>query len=136
MRFSYFLLVATATILASSNAIAATSGDQAKLSKMISTDAAVPARELESSGSQRFLPSYREEDEKDEEEEEERAMTPAQLTKWTARAEYWVERGYSPSNIRDKLTGLNGKMNAKDAEKYRLFGVAWARANPGEVGRM
>ncbi|KAL3672983.1 hypothetical protein V7S43_002280 [Phytophthora oleae] len=63
-------------------------------------------------------------------------MSAAQLSKWTARAEYWVDRGFTPAYIKDKLTGLNGKMNDKNQEKYRLFGAAWGRANPGELGRM
>ncbi|KAK1940543.1 hypothetical protein P3T76_007994 [Phytophthora citrophthora] len=144
MRVSYFLLVATATLLTSCNAVATTSNNRNKLSMTTSIGAAIAARNLKSSNDKRFLRSYREENEDDndnekeekEGEEEERAvMTPAQVAKWTARAEYWVKAGHSPDYIRDKLTGLNGQMNAKNAEKYRLFGAAWGKAYSGDLGR-
>ncbi|KAG1709505.1 hypothetical protein DVH05_020156 [Phytophthora capsici] len=114
MRFTYFLLVATATLLASCNAAAATSNNQNKLSTMTSTDAAVPV--LKSSNDKRFLRSYREEDDGDDsdDEEERSVMTAEQVAKWSKKVERWVKKGHTPSYIKDKLTALDGTMNAKN----------------------
>ncbi|KAG6957140.1 hypothetical protein JG688_00011081 [Phytophthora aleatoria] len=89
MRFTYFLLVATSTLLSSCNASAAVSGvTQAKLSTMTSTDAAVPARAVDASNVKRFLRTYH--------EDEEERVNPAhlneqQLAKWAARADDWFD---------------------------------------------
>ncbi|KAL4114540.1 hypothetical protein PRIC2_014474 [Phytophthora ramorum] len=146
MRVTHVLLVATATLY-SCNAVSAASGDadQAKLSMVTSTDAAVPVRALDTVNGKRLLRSYYEADkddeadeadeadEYDEAEEERGVMTPAQIRKWTARAEEWVERGKTQGQMRDKFTGLSGVMNAKDKEKYNLFLAAYLRAHPGGI---
>ncbi|KAE8894057.1 hypothetical protein PF005_g30238 [Phytophthora fragariae] len=133
MRFTYFLLIATATLLSSCNASAAVSGDtQAKLSTMTSTDAAVPARAVDASNIKRILRTYHDDDE-DEEDEEER-VNPDKLNaealaiwtaKWAAKADDWFNRGHTPVSIHDKLSGLNDVMNRKNGRKYYLFMKKW-----------
>ncbi|KAE8990349.1 hypothetical protein PR003_g6648 [Phytophthora rubi] len=123
MRFTYFLLVATATLLSSCNASAAVSGDtQAKLSTMTSTDAAVPAHAVDASNVKRFLRSHHDED------EEERVNEPWKLggkalkawkAKWAARAEGWLDNGHDLSTMKAELGGQG--MSRKNAMKYYQF---------------
>ncbi|POM74617.1 Secreted RxLR effector peptide protein [Phytophthora palmivora] len=134
MHFTYFLLVATATLLSGCNASGTVSGDtQTKLSTMTSTDAAVPAR----GDVKRFLRAYHEVD-GDEKDEEER-VNPANLdeealatwtAKWAARADEWFDKKRTPSQIKDKLTGLNGEMSRKNGRKYYLFLKRWNEEHP------
>ncbi|KAL3665702.1 hypothetical protein V7S43_009136 [Phytophthora oleae] len=141
MRFSHFLLVATAALLSSCNAVATVSGEG---QVMTSADAAVPVRALETSNGKRSLRYYEEdeddEDDKkngkyDEEEEERGVMSATQVAKWSARADEWVKLGNTPARMKDRLTALNGVMSPKNREKYTLFLAAWGRANPQALGR-
>ncbi|KAE8967280.1 hypothetical protein PR001_g28005 [Phytophthora rubi] len=126
MRFTYFLLVATATLLCSCNASAAVSGDtQAKLSTMTSTDAAVPAHAVGASNVKRFLRSHHDED---EEEKEERVKKPWNLgkealeawkAKWAARAEGWVDNGNTKATMKEALGGDD--ITRKNGMKYYQF---------------
>ncbi|KAL3661116.1 hypothetical protein V7S43_013725 [Phytophthora oleae] len=137
MRFSHFLLVATAALLSSCNAIATVSGEDQAIT---SADAAVPVRTLENNNSKRSLRYYEDEDEDedkydkkngkyDEEEEERGVMTPAQVAKWTAKAKEWVHQKKTPAYIKDKLTSMDGVLSDKNREKYDLFTAIWGRAN-------
>ncbi|KAK1948520.1 hypothetical protein P3T76_000809 [Phytophthora citrophthora] len=131
MRISLF--VASAILLSSwNNAIAATSDKgQAKVAMVASTDVQVPARAIDTSNGKRFLRSYYKEDENDEAgDEEERVMDVKQIEKWTKRADQWVNDGYRPASLKEKLTGLRSDLTPKDREKYELFLKAWNRANP------
>ncbi|KUF77177.1 hypothetical protein AM587_10005795 [Phytophthora nicotianae] len=138
MRFTYFLLVAAATLHSSCNASAAVVGDyQARPSAMTSTDAANPARPIDASNIKRFLRTYREryEDDEDEEERVNQALLDEEaLAKWTAkwatRADAWFDQGYTPAQIKDKLSGLSGVMSQKNGRKYYLFLKKWNSEHP------
>ncbi|KAE9134074.1 hypothetical protein PF010_g2571 [Phytophthora fragariae] len=126
MRLTYFLLVATATLLSSCNASAAVSGaTQAKLSTMTSTDAVVPAHAVGANNVKRFLRSHHDED---EEEKEERVNEPWNLggtalkawkAKWAARAEGWIDNGHTKATMKVALGGDD--MTRKNAMKYYQF---------------
>ncbi|ETI40817.1 hypothetical protein F441_13811 [Phytophthora nicotianae CJ01A1] len=142
MRFSYFLSLALATLLSSCNANAAISGNNhAKQPSMISSDTAVLSRPIDASNVKRFLRTYRG-DHEDKEDKEER-RNPALLdeeelvrwtTKWAARADDWFEQGYTPAQMRDKLTGLDGVMNQKNGRKFYLFVKKWRSEHPNDPG--
>ncbi|EGZ06695.1 hypothetical protein PHYSODRAFT_288968 [Phytophthora sojae] len=72
MRLTYFLLVAASTFLSTVDASAG--GIKAELPALTSTDAAVPARAVDTSNGKRFLRAYYtdDEDEKDEDDEDEK----------------------------------------------------------------
>ncbi|ETI41021.1 hypothetical protein F443_13709 [Phytophthora nicotianae P1569] len=130
MRFAYFLLVATATVLSSCNVIALTSvEDQAKVPLVSAADAAVSVRALDISHGKRFLRSYDENDEDAEYEEERGVMNAAQIEKWHEKAKEWVSSGLSPGQVRDILTGLKGGMHTKNQEKFKLFMDLWNKKN-------
>ncbi|KAG1703582.1 hypothetical protein DVH05_007526 [Phytophthora capsici] len=143
MRPYHFLLLATAALLSSCNATATVLGEG---QVMTSADAAVPVRALGTSNSKRSLRYYdtEEEDETDkhhqkndkyDEDEEERTWSAAQIDKWTAKADEWVDLGKTPAYIKAKLTAFNGVMSDKNRKKYELFLAKWGRANPDEFGR-
>ncbi|KAE9102891.1 hypothetical protein PF010_g13952 [Phytophthora fragariae] len=105
MRFTYFLFVATATLLSSCNASVAFSGDtQAKLSTMTSTDATVRAHAVDASNMKRHLRSHHDQDEENEER-----LNPALLSgddlaawtaKWSAKADDWIDEKHSPTSLK------------------------------------
>ncbi|KAE8896699.1 hypothetical protein PF005_g29369 [Phytophthora fragariae] len=132
MRFTYFLLVATATLLSSCNASAAVSGDtQAKLSTMTSTDAAVPAHAVDASNVKRFLRSHHDED------EEERVKEPWKLgeaalqtwrAKWATKAEGWLNEEHNLVTMKNALGGDD--MGRKNGMKYYHFVKKYNERNP------
>ncbi|ETO72059.1 hypothetical protein F444_11711, partial [Phytophthora nicotianae P1976] len=138
MRFTHFLLFATTTLLYSSNASEAVSGEsQAKLTTVTSTDAAAPARAVDGRNAKRLLRVDREDDENEEDKEE--RVNPALLdeqalarwtAKWAARADDWFDQGYTPGQIKEKLTGLRDEMSRKNGRKYYLFLKKWNSEHP------
>ncbi|KAF1786210.1 hypothetical protein GQ600_27392 [Phytophthora cactorum] len=89
---------------------------------MTLTNAAVPAGAVDASNVKSFLRTYH--------EDEEERVNPAllneeQLAKWTAKwaakADDWFDDGYTPAQIKDKLTDLSGEMSRKNGRKYYLF---------------
>ncbi|ETP10791.1 hypothetical protein F441_13641, partial [Phytophthora nicotianae CJ01A1] len=113
MRFAYFLLVATATVLSTSSAIALTSvDDQAKVPAVTAADAAVAVRALDISHDKRFLRSNEKNDE-NAEYEEERGLPLGKLTQLTKK---FVGDGQKIESLMDKLSSLFVGLSAKNRQ--------------------
>ncbi|KAG7389671.1 hypothetical protein PHYBOEH_007386 [Phytophthora boehmeriae] len=154
MRLTNLLLVATATLLASCEAVSsATAARQTKLSMVASTEDAQAKNDI--AADTRFLRTTKtedydeddddegdEDDESDEAEDEERGLLDAYVTrhgqawvdKWVAKANTRAEAGKSPGNIKDKYIGFDGGWRSETArDKYNLFNAAWLQRHKGGI---